>query len=173
MSSSIRSLHFVTLPALLLAFGCASTSTPAPQAAPEQSKVTSEKKDAGEVTIANASSATLVPVYFETDRALLRPDTRDALKRYAKLILEHPEWGVLTIDGHCDDRGSEEYNMALGSRRAATVERYLADLGVPVSRLATRTFGEEKPAVAGRGERAWRYNRRSEFQIEARESASR
>ena len=86
---------------------------------------------------------------------------------------DHPEWGVLTIDGHCDDRGSEEYNLALGSRRAAAVERYLTDLGVPVSRLATRTFGEEKPAVAGRGERAWRYNRRSEFQIEARESASR
>ena len=173
MSSTIRFLHLVTLPALLLAIGCASTSTPAPQAAMEPSTSVSEKSDSGEGTIRGASAATLVPVYFETDRALLRPDTRNALKRYAKLILEHPEWGVLTIDGHCDDRGSEEYNMALGSRRAAVVERYLTDLGVPRSRLTTRTFGEEKPAVAGRGEEAWRYNRRSEFQAEARESASR
>jgi len=173
MSSTIRSLHLVALPALLLAFGCASTSTPTPQAALEQSEPASEESGSGEVTITDASSATLVPVYFETDRALLRPEARDALKRYAKSILDHPEWGVLTIDGHCDDRGSDEYNMALGSRRAAAVERYLTDLGVPVSRLATRTFGEEKPAVAGRGEGVWRYNRRSEFQIEARESASR
>ncbi len=138
MSSTARSLRVVTLPALLLAFGCASTPTPAPEStAPEQSAPASEAKDSGEVTIRDASSATLVPVYFETDRALLRPDTREALKRYAKSILDHPEWGVLTIDGHCDERGSDEYNLALAKRRAAAVERYLVDMGVPPSRLAT------------------------------------
>ena len=174
MSSTARSLRVVTLPALLLAFGCASTATPTPEStAPEQSAPTSEAKDSGEVTIRDASSATLVPVYFETDRALLRPDTREALKRYTKSILDHPEWGVLTIDGHCDERGSDEYNLALGKRRAAAVERYLVDMGVPPSRLATRTFGEEKPTVAGHDERAWRHNRRSEFRIETLESASR
>ncbi len=175
MFSSTRSLHLVALPALLLAFGCASTSfSPAPESpAPKSSAPVAEKKDPGEVTIRKASSATLTPVYFDMDRALLRRDARDALKRYAKWILDHPEWGVLRIDGHCDERGSEEYNLALGRRRAATVERYLLDLGVPLSRLTTRTFGEEKPAVAGHDEEAWRYNRRSEFRSEALASASR
>ncbi len=175
MSSSTRSLHFVALPALLLAFGCASTSSsPAlGSAAPESSGPVAQRKDPGEVTIREASSATLTPVYFDKDRALLRPDARDALKRYAKSILDHPEWGGLMIDGHCDERGSQEYNLALGRRRAAAVERYLLDLGVPPSRLTTRTFGEEKPALAGHDEEAWRYNRRSEFRSEAVVSASR
>jgi peptidoglycan-associated lipoprotein len=172
MFSIIRLSHLATLPALLLAFGCASTSTPAPTS-PEPSAPISEMKDPNETTIRDASSATLVPVYFETDRALLLPEARDALKRYAESILDHPEWGALTIDGHCDERGSQEYNLALGRRRAAVVERYLMDMGVPRSRLAARTFGEEKPAVVGHNEGAWRYNRRSEFQVEALESASR
>ncbi len=175
MSSTARSLRFVTLPALLLAFGCASTSfSPAPESpAPKSSAPVAEKKDPGEVTIRKASSATLTPVYFDMDRALLRRDARDALKRYAKSILDHPEWGGLTIDGHCDERGSQEYNLALGRRRAAAVERHLVNLGVPRSRLAARSFGEERPVVAGHDEGAWRYNRRSEFRIEALESASR
>ena len=174
MSSSTRSLHLVALPALLLALGCASTSaSPALGSAAPESLELAERKDPGEVTIREASSATLTPVYFDKDRALLRPDARDALKRYAKSILDHPEWGGLMIDGHCDERGSQEYNLALGRRRAAAVERYLLDLGVPPSRLTTRTFGEEKPALAGHDEEAWRYNRRSEFRSEALTSASR
>jgi len=112
-------------------------------------------------------------VYFDTNRSQLRPDSREALKQYAKQILDHPEWGVLTIDGHCDERGSDEYNLALGERRAKAVVRYLVDLSVPQSRLATRTFGEEKPAIAGHVEGAWRFNRRSELQVEALESARR
>ena len=71
--------------------------------------------------------------------------------------------GVITIEGHCDERGSEEYNLALGERRASGVKRYLVDLGVPASRLRTVSFGEAKPAVVGHDESAWRYNRRAEF----------
>ncbi len=171
MSSSTRSLHLVALPALLLALGCASTSaSPALGSAAPESLELAERRDPGEV---EASSAMPAPVYFDTGRALLRADARDALKRYAKSILDHPEWGELMIDGHCDERGSQEYNLALGRRRAAAVERYLLDLGVPPSRLTTRTFGEEKPALAGHDEEAWRHNRRSEFRSEAVASASR
>jgi peptidoglycan-associated lipoprotein len=71
--------------------------------------------------------------------------------------------GTVTIEGHCDERGSEEYNLALGDRRASGVKQYLVDLGVPASRLRTVSFGEAKPAVVGHDESAWRYNRRSEF----------
>ena len=69
----------------------------------------------------------------------------------------------MTIEGHCDERGSEEYNLALGERRANAVKRYMVDLGVPSSQLRTVSFGEAKPAVVGHDESAWRYNRRTEF----------
>lgn len=160
-----------TASALLFAFGCASSSTvstvqksPAPVEEPQST---------GRVATLSTSSTTLDPVYFGTDSPLLRPDTRDALKRHSKAILEHPEWGVVRIDGHCDERGSEEYNLALGERRAAAVKGYLVDLGVPGSRLTTRTFGESLPAIAGHSESAWRYNRRSELAVEALAAATR
>ena len=175
MSSITRPLRWLALPALLVAFGCASTSS-TPAADPAESKPavpTAETPDSGKVTIGKASSQALVPVYFDTDRALLRSDAREALKHYARSIIDHPEWGALTIDGHCDERGSEEYNLALGDRRAAAVKRYLVVLGVPPSRLATRSFGEDKPAVAGHDEEAWHHNRRTEFEAQSRESASR
>ena len=175
MSSVVRSLHLVALPALLVALGCASTlSTPVPKGATsEPATIAEQKDDRGVATTSDGSSAALTPVYFDTNRAQLRPEAREALKRYAKSILDHPEWGLVTIEGHCDERGSEEYNLALGRRRATGVKRYLRDAGVPPSRLTTQTFGEEKPAVDGHDESAWRYNRRSELQVEALQSATR
>jgi peptidoglycan-associated lipoprotein len=116
---------------------------------------------------------TLEPVYFDTDQAVLRLGSLDLLRGYAQSILDHPEWGLVTIDGHCDERGSDEHNSALGRRRAAAVERYLVEMGVPPARVTTRTFGSDRPAVLGHDERAWNYNRRSELQVEVRLSASR
>jgi peptidoglycan-associated lipoprotein len=105
----------------------------------------------------------LTVVYFDFDRAEIRPDAKPVLKSNANAIMSNQEWGVITIEGHCDERGSEEYNLALGDRRANAVKRYLADLGVPSSRMRTVSFGEARPAVPGHDESAWRYNRRSEF----------
>jgi peptidoglycan-associated lipoprotein len=102
-------------------------------------------------------------VYFDTNRATLRAESRDALNEHAKLIIDHPEWGVLRIDGHCDERGSDPHNLALGRARARVVELYLLDLGVTPSRLATSSFGSGQPAVRGHDEGAWRYNRRTEL----------
>lgn len=110
-----------------------------------------------------ASIASLETVYFDYDRADLRSDARTALQSNAAAIRQNAGWGVVTVEGHCDERGSEEYNLALGDRRANAVKRYLVDLGVPSSRLRTVSFGEAKPAVQGHNESAWRYNRRSEF----------
>ena len=69
----------------------------------------------------------------------------------------------MTIEGHTDERGSAEYNLALGERRANAAKRYLVDLGVSSSQLSTVSFGEDRPAVQGHDESAWRYNRRAEF----------
>ena len=172
MAPTVRSPRLAALAsvgALALALGCASSTTrempPSPAAM--------EKPDPGAITLRQAAGPALAPIYFDTDLALLRKDARGALDDHAKAILANPEWGVLMIEGHCDERGSDEYNLALGGRRAATVKRYLVDLGVPAARLDTRTFGEARPAVAGHDETAWRYNRRSELAGATQESASR
>lgn len=70
---------------------------------------------------------------------------------------------VLVVEGHCDERGSNEYNLSLGENRAQAVRAYLVNLGVGAERIQTRSYGEEKPAVAGTGEEVWRLNRRGEF----------
>jgi len=174
MSSTALSRWVVALSVLLLAVGCSSTSTPAPEPTPPGPLAKSnDSRDANDVTVGSVASAHLEPVYFDTDRAALRPDTRRALKGYAESILEHPEWGVVSIDGHCDERGSDAYNYALGRRRADAVLQFLVEQGVPASRLETRSFGAEQPAVAGHDENAWRFNRRSEVRVEALQTALR
>jgi peptidoglycan-associated lipoprotein len=105
----------------------------------------------------------LGPVYFDYDRFNIRDDAKAALASNAKAIKDNAGWGVVTIEGHCDERGSEEYNIALGELRARAVKQYLSDLGVSSGRLDVVSFGEAKPAVMGHDESAWRYNRRSEF----------
>jgi peptidoglycan-associated lipoprotein len=156
----------------LLGLGCASSQASRP-ASPEPDPVLTSRSGQRADLSMETPDAALSPVYFDTDRAELRPDARDTLKRHAQVIQQHPEWGTVTIEGHCDERGSEEYNLALGSRRAAAVSRYLADLGVPGARLATRTFGEDHPAVAGHDESSWSRNRRSELRSEGYEAARR
>ena len=110
-----------------------------------------------------AGSSILQKVYFEFDSSDIRADGRTTLKQDAGSIQGNPGWGTVTVEGHADERGSEEYNLALGERRASAVKQYLVDLGVPSSRLRTVSFGEAKPAVVGHDESAWRYNRRVEF----------
>jgi peptidoglycan-associated lipoprotein len=100
-------------------------------------------------------------IYFDFDRSDIRPDARETLRSNAEAI--KGSTGVVTIEGHTDERGSTEYNLALGERRANAAKRYLVDLGVASSRLNTVSFGEDRPAVQGHDESAWRYNRRAEF----------
>lgn len=161
MPSIIRP-HLTIIPALILAFGCTSTSAPEPT--DERSIPLTESESSN--TPVSEMSAALTPIYFDTDLAVLRPEARNALKQFADSILDHPEWGVLKIDGHCDERGSDEHNLRLGERRATAVERYLVNAGVPSSRLSTRTFGDRRPAVRGHDEGAWRRNRRAELHVE-------
>jgi peptidoglycan-associated lipoprotein len=112
---------------------------------------------------ASADRPELTAIYFDYDRSEIRSDARSVLRDNATAINANAGWGMVTVEGHCDERGSEEYNLALGERRANAVKQYLADLGVPGNRLRTVSFGEARPAVPGHDESAWRYNRRSEF----------
>jgi peptidoglycan-associated lipoprotein len=157
--------------AVFFSVGCTSTSPTPDLGAQEERKPVAETSDSNSLALRQAP-VTLESVYFDTDQAVLRVDAMGLLKGYAQSILDHPEWGLVTIDGHCDERGSDEYNRALGRRRAAAVERYLVEMGVPPARVTTRTFGSDRPAVLGHDESAWSYNRRSELQVEVRISAS-
>jgi len=100
--------------------------------------------------------------YFDTDKADIRPDAREALAKTADFLKSEPSIKV-TIEGHCDERGSTEYNLGLGDRRAAAVKAYLVSLGVSAGQLTTVSFGKEKPFCQEHGEPCWQQNRRGHF----------
>jgi peptidoglycan-associated lipoprotein len=99
-------------------------------------------------------------VLFVTNRSDLTPEARAILKRQAAWLKRYPNVAV-TIAGHADERGTREYNLALGDRRAAAVRSYLVSLGIPADRIGTVSYGKERPAVTGNGEKAWAQNRRA------------
>ncbi len=103
--------------------------------------------------------------YFDFDQATLSEQARASLDRNASFLREYPALR-LRIEGHCDERGTTEYNLALGDRRANTVKEYLSQLGVETSRFLTVSFGEERPEDPGHSPSAWARNRRAEFHVE-------
>jgi peptidoglycan-associated lipoprotein len=100
--------------------------------------------------------------YFDYDKADIRADAREALSRTADFLKAHPGLKV-TIEGHCDERGSTEYNLGLGDRRANAVKQYLTSLGVAANTLETVSFGKEKPFCMDHNEACWQQNRRGHF----------
>lgn len=102
------------------------------------------------------------PVFFGFDRASIPEDVRARLTRYAETLKQRPNITVL-IEGHCDSRGTEAYNQALGERRAEAIRRFFAELGVDERQLRTISYGELRPRVEADNEAAWSQNRRVEF----------
>lgn len=135
-----------------------------PQTAPTPAAATTQQQDNAAAQKANQASQ-LETVYFDFDKSDLRKDTRDTLTKDAEQLLKGLAGAKVQIAGHCDERGSDEYNLALGERRAKSVEKYLLTLGVAANRLSTISYGKEKPAVQGHDEAAWSKNRRAEFKI--------
>jgi peptidoglycan-associated lipoprotein len=109
----------------------------------------------------------LKDVHFAFDRHELSREARETLAQNADFILKFPE-AKIQIEGHCDERGTSEYNLALGERRASSTRQYLVSLGVPHDRLATITYGEELPLDPEHNETAWAKNRRAHFVILSR-----
>ena len=100
--------------------------------------------------------------YFDYDKADIRPDARASLSTTADFLKKYPSIKV-TIEGHCDERGSTEYNLGLGDRRANAVKQYLASLGISADRMGTVSFGKEKPFCMEHNEACWQQNRRGHF----------
>lgn len=98
--------------------------------------------------------------YFELDQAVLSADALAALELHAQVLQDNPQRRVM-IEGHCDERGTREYNLALGERRAAAVQDFLTLAGVPASRIESVSYGEERPEDPGHTEAAWSRNRRA------------
>ncbi|AOY59484.1 MULTISPECIES: peptidoglycan-associated lipoprotein Pal [Desulfococcus] len=101
-------------------------------------------------------------IYFEFDSDILSGEAQSILMKKAEYLQDNPNRSV-TIEGHCDERGTTEYNLALGDRRAQSVKRYLETLGVAASRMTPVSYGEESPADPGHDEEAWAKNRRAQF----------
>ena len=105
-----------------------------------------------------------VPVYFEYDSAQVPSAERSKIETVGD-YLKHNSVGGVIVEGHCDERGSREYNLALGERRAMAVRAYLVSLGADGVRIQTKSFGKEKPVALGHDEESWSKNRRGEFVI--------
>jgi peptidoglycan-associated lipoprotein len=102
------------------------------------------------------------PVYYAYDSAQVSPTERAKLEAVADYLRRNPTANII-VEGHCDERGSREYNLSLGERRALAARAYLVGLGLDGSRIQTRSYGSERPAAFGHDEEAWRQNRRAEF----------
>lgn len=147
--------------ALLLVAGCAEDQ--------QQDTTTST----GGETMMQSDSGGIVPgsqedlvvnvgdrIFFDFDKSDLRPDAIDTLNRQSDWLKQYPSVTV-TIEGHCDERGTREYNLALGERRAAAAKQYLESTGIGGGRMDTISYGKERPAVLGSNEAAWAQNRRA------------
>lgn len=98
-------------------------------------------------------------VYFDFDKYEVKPEARAQLDRQVEWFKKYPQWKI-TVEGHCDERGTREYNIALGERRANAVKEYLVAKGVATARIKTISYGKERPAAIGSNEAAWAQNRR-------------
>lgn len=156
--------------AFMLAFaaGCASTPEPEEEAA---DAVDSEFDDAAssvpESNVADTNVANrsfnIAPVYFDFDKSDIKAEFGSILSAGSDALKD--SGATVTIEGHTDERGSDEYNVALGERRAVAVRKYLYNLGVPMAQMSIVSYGEARPAVSGTGETAWKLNRRAEFRV--------
>jgi len=122
---------------------------PAPQPVPEARPIVPEKVD-------------FYAIYFDYDMYAIRDTDKNNIVKDAELLKQYPGLKAV-LEGHADERGETEYNLALGDKRAKSVERYLKTLGINPVRLTTISYGEERPAVSGHDEEAWAKNRRVEF----------
>ena len=150
------------------------TTTPAQDveqpAAPQVNDTTEDPLLSSDMAAVNAElqrRGFSADVYFDYDESTLSDDTRDKLSRNADLLKGNPQFSV-TIEGHADSRGTNEYNLALGERRANAVKDYLTSLGVDGSRLRTLSYGEERPVCTEDVESCWSQNRRGHMVITGR-----
>ena len=111
----------------------------------------------------------LVPIGFEFNKYRIQSSAKPTLEGIAQLLKDNGDWKIL-VEGHCDERGTHEYNLSLGEQRALSTKRYLVSLGIGESRFQTISYGEERPLDPRSTEAAWEKNRRAEFRVQAPQS---
>lgn len=164
---------------LLLLLGCAkreliTEAPPAPSPEVKERATVEEEPVVAEETLKPVKypgiegevmeTSLLKDIHFDFDRYDLRPDAKRILAENARVLMENPTWKVL-IEGHCDERGSNEYNLALGEKRARAAMQYLTKLGISPGRLSIISYGEERPLDPRHNEEAWAKNRRCHFVV--------
>jgi peptidoglycan-associated lipoprotein len=150
--------------------GAATPRPPDPPPIPEDPGVRSEALlplNDQPIEAINGPNSPLKPVFFRFDGDALDDQARQALEANAELLRTYSTW-IITIEGHCDERGTAEYNLALGERRALSARNYLVSLGIPADRLRTVSYGKEFPFDPGHNETAWAANRRAHFMLTAK-----
>ena len=150
---------------LVVSFGCAKRAVIAPsqsEGAPNPPSRSADPPSAHSGGAASAEPQPRGPIYFAYDEARLGEDARRTLTEVGRVLLQDSAMRV-GLEGHCDERGTAEYNLALGERRAVAAREFLSAYGVEPSRLATLSFGEEKPTDPGHAESSWALNRRVEI----------
>ena len=172
MVSFVR-LLVVVLAVGLLATGCAKKPAVDESSAQQQTQVSDQRPasvsdtaiaDDPEAAARRAAAAGLQRIHFDFDKSDLTDEAKAILVQNAALLRAAPGVRIL-IEGHCDERGSDEYNLALGERRAIATRNYLVSLGVAEDRMRIISYGEEMPIALERTEEAWAKNRRAEFKI--------
>jgi peptidoglycan-associated lipoprotein len=168
-------LSFFLLVGIVALWGCPKkaevTTTPEAQ---KQAEVTSppaataeakpEVKAEEPTEKAGATAEGLKPVYFDFDRSFIRDDAKAVMQANAEWLKSNPD-AKIKIEGNCDERGTIEYNQALGQRRAASAKKYLTDMGVPGRRISLISYGKEKPICTDHDETCWQKNRRDDFVV--------
>lgn len=162
----IRNTVCLAITAIFLGWSiqsCAKKKGPEDMASAEGEMTESQRAEtSAETSMEETDTMSSMPIiYFDYDQSTIRSEGRSALQKAAEMMKK--EKMTLTIEGHCDERGSSEYNLALGERRAQAVKSYLRTLGVGGNSLSTISFGEERPADSGSNETAWARNRRAEL----------
>ncbi|NOT34406.1 MAG: peptidoglycan-associated lipoprotein Pal [Candidatus Eisenbacteria bacterium] len=172
---TFRSRHltaWLACAVILFVTGCAKKTAPVPAEPPPVSTPT-ETPPVPPTTTETPPTTTpspgvrdadLSPALFDYDSAMLREDARTALDGAARLLREHPEVRIV-IEGHCDERGTVEYNQALGQQRAEVARDYLQQQGIAATRLTVLSYGKERPFDGGHDESAWQQNRRAHLRV--------
>ena len=160
----------LVIPGLLFTASCAKKVVKSELAVTEDEAAAAEKtsQQASEIMREKMAAKNMFineDIYFDFDKSNLRLLAQDVLRRKAEWLWSNSEVSVI-IEGHCDERGTNEYNIALGDRRAESARNFLVDLGITGSRLTTISYGEERPVDSGHNEEAWAKNRRAHFTIE-------
>jgi peptidoglycan-associated lipoprotein len=133
-------------------------------APPPTSPSTPKSPDGDDAAKMKAKEVLEVSVYFDYNQAVLTDQAKATLSKKAEYLVKNPNIKV-TIEGHCDERGSNEYNLALGERRASAVTKYFATFGVPKDQMKTITYGKEKPVCFEHNESCWTKNRRASIVV--------